>query len=80
MLCERSLNAKLGGSCQTPIAAYAELEGDTLHLRALVGTPDGSRVLTAEARDHRDNGIALGEPVGQELIETGAKEIIEALA
>ena len=78
--CERSLNAKLGGSCQTPIAAYAELKENTLHLRALVGTPDGSRVLTAQASDHRDNAKALGEKVAQELIDAGAQGIIDALA
>ena len=78
--CERSLNAKLGGSCQTPIAAYAELKENTLHLRALVGTPDGSRVLTAQASDHRDNAKALGEKVALELIDAGAQGIIDALA
>lgn len=78
--CERSLNARLGGSCQTPIAAYAELKEDTLHLSALVGTPDGSKVLSAQASDHRDNATALGEKVAQQLINSGAQGIIDALA
>ncbi len=78
--CERSLNAYLGGSCQTPIAAYAELEGDTLTLRGLIGTPDGSRILTAQASDHRDNAQALGNSVGEQLLDAGAQEIIDALA
>jgi len=39
---ERAMNRRLQGGCQVPIAGYAELEGETLFLRALVGRPDGS--------------------------------------
>ena len=78
--CERSLNATLGGSCQTPIAAYAELKGDTLHLRARVGTPDGKLLLIAEDQDSRSNAVALGERVGQQLLADGAQKIIDDLA
>lgn len=78
--CERSLNATLGGSCQTPIAAYAELKGDTLHLRARVGTPDGKVLLVAYDQDNRSNAVALGERVGQKLLADGAQKIIDDLA
>lgn len=78
--CERSLNRKLGGSCQTPIAAYSVLNGDDLFLRAFIGMPDGSRVLRAEASDHRDNAKILGESVGTTLLESGADSIIEAFS
>ncbi len=78
--CERSLNATLGGSCQTPIAAYAELKGDNLHLRARVGTPDGKVLLIAEDQDNRSNAVALGERVGQKLLAEGAQKIIDDLA
>ena len=78
--CERSLNATLGGSCQTPIAAFAVLNGDTLHLRARVGSPDGTVLLIAEDQDNRDNAIALGKRVGQKLLDDGAQAIIDDLA
>lgn len=78
--CERSLNATLGGSCQTPIAAFAMLNGDTLHLRARVGNPDGTVLLIAEDQDNRDNAIALGKRVGQKLLDDGAQAIIDDLA
>lgn len=77
---ERSLNASLGGSCQTPIAGFAILNGDNLHLRALVALPNGSRVLRAEASDHRSNAEALGAQVGQDLKAQGADDIINQLA
>ncbi len=80
VFCERSLNARLGGSCQTPIAAYATLNGDQLHLQALIAMPDGSNVLRAEGTDHRDNGVALGHAVADQLFADGAGKIIDHLA
>lgn len=74
--CERSLNARLGGSCSTPIAAYSELEGDELHLRALVGMPDGSRVLQASGTAARTDAVALGVTVAEQLFDAGADEIV----
>ena len=43
---ERAMNAKLNGGCQVPIGSYAVLNGDELYLRGLVGSPDGSVLLT----------------------------------
>lgn len=80
IFCERSLNAKLGGSCQTPIAAYATLNDDQLHLQALIAMPDGSTVLRAEGIDHRDNAVALGHVVAEKLLADGAEKIIDHLA
>jgi hydroxymethylbilane synthase len=75
---ERSLNAALGGSCQTPIGAYATLEGETLILRALVAQPDGSRVIRARAKAHRESAVELGREVAQMLLSQGARRIIGA--
>lgn len=74
--CERSLNATLGGSCSTPIAAYAELDGDQLMLRALVGMPDGSLVVRASGSDSRSNAAALGEKVARDILENGGDKIV----
>lgn len=74
---ERRVNAMLEGGCQVPIAAYAEaLSDDALHLRALVGTPDGRTMLTAEEVDSPDQADALGRRVGQSLIDQGAAGIL----
>jgi hydroxymethylbilane synthase len=66
---ERACLAELGGSCRTPIAGYAEIEGDTLRFRALVATPDGSAMHRAEDRAAatRESAEALGVAVGQRL-------------
>lgn len=74
---ERALNESLGGGCLVPLAAYAEPSGAALHLRALVGEPDGSRVLRAESRGPADDPAALGRRVAAMLIEQGARAILE---
>lgn len=75
--CERSLNARLGGSCTTPIAAYAELMDDQLTLRALVGMPDGTKLVRATGTDARGNAAELGERVAEELLANGGESIVK---
>jgi hydroxymethylbilane synthase len=64
---ERAVLAALGGSCRTPIAALAELEGGALRLRAMILRPDGSERLTAERRGGGADAAALGADAGAEL-------------
>ncbi|SFX40327.1 hydroxymethylbilane synthase [Marinospirillum alkaliphilum] len=73
---ERSMNTRLKGGCQVPIGGYALLEDDQLWLRALVGEPEGSRILRAEARGPASNPQALGVKVAELLLEQGAGEIL----
>lgn len=77
--CERALNAKLGGSCQTPIAGFSTLSGDQLELRALVGHPDGSKVLRTSKSGHRNDAVEIGTRAAQSLIDEGADELIASI-
>ncbi len=77
-LAERALNRHLNGGCQVPIAAYAVREGDTLWLRALVGSPDCGTLLRAEGRGPVEAPDALGVSVGDQLIAQGARELLAA--
>lgn len=45
---ERAVMAAVDGNCRTPVAAYAEREGDKMRLRALLAEPDGSNLRTVE--------------------------------
>lgn len=76
VLAERALNRRLEGGCEVPIAAYAVHEGDDLWLRGLVGRPDGSSTLRAEARAHRSEAEALGIQVAESLLDAGAADIL----
>ena len=73
--CERALLNKLGGGCQVPIGAYAEVKAGRIHLNALVAHPDGSKILR-ENRDG-DDPVRLGEEVGETLLRRGGDAILE---
>ena len=75
---ERSMNRRLEGGCQVPIACYAELSsaGDQLHLRGLVGRPDGSHVLRAQASAAIADAETLGLAVAEDLLAQGAADIL----
>jgi hydroxymethylbilane synthase len=65
---ERACLARLEGNCRTPIAAYAELTGDRLHLRALLAAPDGSRVLRDSRQGPAAEAVALGQAAAENLL------------
>ena len=73
--CERALLNKLGGGCQVPIGAFAEVKGGRIRLNALVAHPDGSKVLR-ETREC-DDPVRLGEEVGETLLRRGGDVILE---
>jgi hydroxymethylbilane synthase len=77
---ERAFAARLGGSCQSPIAGHATLAGDKIDLRGLVGSPDGSQVfedrIAGAASDARDLGTALAG----RLLAAGAEALLQLLA
>ena len=77
---ERALNARLQGSCDVPLAGYAELVGEELQLRALVGLPDGSRVIRGERHGPAEQAERIGTELAEELLDRGAGEILAQLA
>ncbi len=73
--CERALLNKFGGGCQVPIGAFAESADGRLQLTAIVARPDGSAILR-ETQTGTDP-VALGEQVGEILLQRGADRILE---
>jgi hydroxymethylbilane synthase len=73
---ERAVSRAMGGSCSMPLAAYAQLAGSRLHLRAAWGDPQGTATLVrAEASADvvdLDQAAALGVSVAQRLRAGGA--------
>lgn len=68
---EHAMLAVLDGSCRTPIAGHATLDGDALHLRGLIARPDGSEVIATERRGRAADAAALGRDAGEELKRRG---------
>ena len=77
---ERAVTRTLGGSCQVPLAAYAEIEAGQIWIRALVSEPDASVVYKAELRGPVADAEQLGRQVGLDLIAQGADEILAKLS
>jgi hydroxymethylbilane synthase len=71
---ERALLARLEGGCQVPIGAHATVEGSMIHLRAIVASPDGSRMVRDRASG--TDPVALGRELGERLLAAGAREIL----
>lgn len=67
VMCERAMLDALDGSCHTPIAGLAEIDGDKIRLRGLVARPDGSEVLETDVEGAVSDAEALGHDAGLEL-------------
>lgn len=69
---ERAFLATLDGSCETPIAGLAVLEGGNIYLRGEVLRPDGSEAIEDEARCLIEDGAAAGREMAQKLLAQAA--------
>jgi hydroxymethylbilane synthase len=76
---ERAFSGRLGGSCQSPIAAHATQAGDVLTLDGLVAEPDGSRVLRERIAGPAGDATALGTALAERLLAAGAGTLLERL-
>jgi hydroxymethylbilane synthase len=73
---ERKVSKVFGGSCQVPLAAFATVEAGRMHLRAMVATPDGLRMASAEVSGPAADPEALGEQVAELLRAQDAVDIL----
>ena len=76
---ERAVLAALGGGCQVPIGAYATVAEERLRLLAIVASPDGTELVRAESEGSVSEAAALGCALGAELLERGARRILDAV-
>ncbi|HUS08401.1 MAG TPA: hydroxymethylbilane synthase [Bryobacteraceae bacterium] len=77
---ERAVLEMLGGGCQVPVGAYAEVSRGRLRLRALVIAPDGTRQAKREAEGPAAEAVRIGHAIGLELLEAGGREILKSVA
>ncbi|MFI4914744.1 MAG: hydroxymethylbilane synthase [Steroidobacterales bacterium] len=76
---ERALSRALSGSCQLPLGAFAQPEGDKLRLRGLVASQDGKQLVRAELTGDARDPEFLGTELAARLKARGATEILAAL-
>lgn len=76
---ERAVAAALQGSCQVPLAVFAEIREGDFRVSGMVGMPDGSQLLRAESHGAPEMAGELAAAVAEDLIGQGADRIIAAL-
>ena len=79
VLAERSFLKHIGGSCQSPVAAWATLDlatNSSLTLTGMVASPDGTAILRHTASQHESRSEALGQEVAAQLRAQGAERLL----
>jgi hydroxymethylbilane synthase len=76
---ERAVLSSLGGGCQVPIGAYAEVSGGGLRLMGVVIAPDGTLMVRKSDSGAVADADEIGRRVGAALLGEGAREILECI-
>ena len=73
---ERAVSRRLNGGCLAPVAGFAELRGERLHITALVGRPDGTELIRDAVSGTAAGAEDLGAELGERLLQRGADRIL----
>jgi hydroxymethylbilane synthase len=76
---ERAFLARLEGGCVVPVAALGKVQGDFLHLEALISDLEGRRLLRESLRGPVTAAAALGSSLAESLLARGGREILSEL-
>lgn len=76
---ERAFAERLQGSCQSPIAGYAEIAGDRLKLHGLIASPDGRQVFRDAIVGAKSEATALGRALAERMLYAGADTLLHEL-
>jgi hydroxymethylbilane synthase len=76
---ERLVCLHLGGNCQVPVAALAQLHHNQLQIQGLVANRDGTQILRANACGNLQEGAKLARIVADALLAQGAEQILKTI-
>jgi len=76
---ERAVLRELGGGCQVPIAAYAQIRGEDINLDALVASVDGRRIIKDKIVGKTEDPEGAGVRLARRLLDSGAKQILDEI-
>lgn len=74
---ERDFIRILEGGCQVPIGVNAQIEGEKITVKAILGLPDGSQMITQEIVGKKEDYKLLGRELADKVIDKGAKELLK---
>jgi hydroxymethylbilane synthase len=78
-LAERAFAQRLEGSCQSPIAGFATLDGEQLQLHAVIGSPDGREIYRGVQKGAVADAHAIGVALAETLLKDGAEQLLDRL-
>ncbi len=73
---ERAFLARLEGGCQVPIGAYAQIKGDKLILKGIIGSEDGRKIIRMEKEGGRNCPEELGIDLAEDMLNAGGRSIL----
>lgn len=76
---ERAFSQRLEGSCQSPIAGYAELSGDSIRVQGLVASIDGTQVFRDTVIGQSKDAATLGRALADRMLYAGAATLLQEL-
>jgi hydroxymethylbilane synthase len=76
---ERAFALRLQGSCQSPVAGFAEIRGDELHLLGVIGSPDGRDLYRGANSGSISEAASIGVALAERLLAAGAQQLLDSL-
>src|SRR6185503_20874701 len=76
---ERAFALRLQGSCQSPIAGYAQVNGGRIHLQGVIGSPDGQEIYRGSHDGAVADRQAIGTALADRLLDAGARGLLDKL-
>jgi hydroxymethylbilane synthase len=76
---ERAFAQRLEGSCQSPIAGFAQIRGNELSLVGVIGSPDGREVYRDAQQGPVADARSIGRALADRLLDAGARELLDRL-
>lgn len=73
---EREFLTEVGGSCQIPVGVFAQIIGNKIHVRAVIASIDGQKIVKADEIVPLENVRGLGKKIAARLLNSGGRNIL----
>jgi hydroxymethylbilane synthase len=74
--CEREVSIGLGATCNLPVAAFAEIQGDEIHLRTYVSNLNGEKFIRLSSTGPRDDAREMAKNLTDQMLAQGAAKLL----
>jgi len=80
VLAERSFLRHMGGGCNVPVAVYARLKGNRIHIDGLVASADGRRIVRESAEQSMESAQESAIALAERILHLGGREILAEIS